>query len=203
VIHAAVKSDKGCASCHSSHASDNAKLLLSPEKDTCLSCHKAIVTAGMTALHGPVAEGKCTPCHDPHGGENAKLLVAGFPRDAYVPYSDKAYALCFSCHKRDLVQYADTSFATGFRDGERNLHFLHVNNQQKGRSCKLCHSLHGGSSPKLMAESVPFGAWSLPLKFVKTETGGSCSPGCHKMQSYDRKSPGKKPEAAKPPGTRS
>jgi hypothetical protein len=47
----------------------------------------------------------------------------------------------------------------------------------------------------LIADSVPFGKWSLPLKFVKTETGGSCAPGCHKPQSYDRKNPGKKPAA--------
>ena len=153
----------------------------------------------MTTLHGPINEGKCTPCHDPHGGPNAKLLVAEFPPNPYAPYTDKEYALCFTCHKRDLVQYPDTSFATGFRDGERNLHYLHVNNKQKGRSCKLCHALHGSTSPKLIADSVPFGKWNLPLKFVKTDTGGSCSPGCHKTQSYDRKTPGKKPEAATPP----
>ena len=66
------------------------------------------------------------------------------------------------------------------------------------KSCKMCHALHGSSSSKLIADSVPFGKWSLPLKFVKTETGGSCSPGCHKAQNYDRKTPGKKPEAPKP-----
>jgi predicted CXXCH cytochrome family protein len=197
VVHAAVKSEKGCASCHSPHASDNAKLLLVPEKATCLGCHKTVVTTAMTTLHGPIKDGKCTPCHDPHGGPNARLLVAAFSPAPYVPYTDTEYALCFSCHKRELVQYPDTSFATGFRDGERNLHYLHVNNKQKGRSCKLCHNLHGSSQPKLIADSVPFGKWSLPLKFVKTETGGSCSPGCHKMQSYDRKTPGKKPEPAK------
>jgi predicted CXXCH cytochrome family protein len=150
----------------------------------------------MTVLHGPIADGKCTPCHEPHGGPNAKLLVREFPVTPYVPYTDQEYALCFGCHKRDLVQYADTSFATGFRDGERNLHFVHVN-QPKGRNCVLCHDVHGGTSPKLIAASVPFGKWSLPIKFVKTDTGGSCAPGCHKPQVYDRKSPGKKPEAPK------
>jgi predicted CXXCH cytochrome family protein len=199
VVHGAVKSEKGCASCHSPHASDNAKLLLLPEKETCLSCHKTIITKNMTTLHGPIGEGKCTPCHDPHGSPNAKLLAAEFPTGPYVPYTDKEYALCFSCHKRDLLQFPDTSFATGFRDGERNLHYLHVNNKQKGRSCVMCHNVHGSSQTKLIADSVPFGKWSLPLKFVKTDTGGSCSPGCHKTQNYDRKNPGKKPEPAKPP----
>jgi predicted CXXCH cytochrome family protein len=187
VVHAAVKSAKGCASCHSPHASDNEKLLLLPEKETCLGCHKTIIAANATTIHGPVKDGTCTKCHDPHGGPNAKLLVAGFPKDPYVPYTDTEFALCFTCHKRELLQYPDTSFATGFRDGERNLHFLHVNNKQKGRNCRLCHEMHASAGPKLIADTVPFGTWRLPLKFVKTETGGSCAPGCHKPQTYDRK----------------
>ena len=198
VVHAAVKSEKGCASCHSPHASDNAKLLLTPEKDACLGCHKDIITKTMTVLHGPINEGHCTACHDPHGAAYSKLLAREFSPDTYVPYTENEYALCFGCHKRDLLQYPDTSFATNFRDGERNLHYLHVNNKQKGRSCRLCHNLHGGSSPKLMRDSATFGKWNLPIKFVKTDTGGGCSPGCHKPAWYDRQSPGRKPESPKP-----
>jgi predicted CXXCH cytochrome family protein len=201
VGHAAVKDAKGCANCHSPHASDEAKLLLKPEKETCLGCHSAVLTKGMTVLHGPINEGKCTPCHDPHGGQYPKLLTKEFPPDPYVAYTDAEFGLCFGCHKRDLVQYPDTSFATGFRDGERNLHYLHVNNKQKGRSCTLCHNVHGSISPKLIAESVSFGKWRLPLKFVKTANGGSCAPGCHKQYSYDRQRSGKKPEAPKPAAT--
>ncbi len=152
----------------------------------------------MTVLHGPIKDGTCTACHDPHGAKFANLLAKEFPADAYAPYTDTEYELCFSCHKRDLLQYPDTSFATGFRDGERNLHYLHVNNKAKGRSCRLCHNMHGSANPKLIADAVPFGKWSLPLKFVKTETGGGCSPGCHKPQYYDRQVPGRKPEAPKP-----
>ncbi len=123
----------------------------------------------MTVLHGPIRDGSCTGCHEPHGGKETKLLVDSFPATAYVPYTDTAYALCFTCHDRDLLKYPDTSFATGFRDGERNLHFLHVNNAQKGRSCVLCHDLHGGTNDALIAESVTFGSWKLPLKFVPTD----------------------------------
>ena len=191
--HAALKDPRGCVACHVPHASDQPTLLAAPEKDTCLGCHKTVVTATMTTLHGPIKDGACTPCHDPHGGANPKLLVAGFRTTSYVPYTDTEYALCFSCHKRELVKYPDTSFATGFRDGERNLHFVHVNDARKGRNCTMCHELHGSNQPKLIAVSVPFGSWSLPLKFAKTETGGSCAPGCHAPRSYDRKSPVKKP----------
>ena len=193
VVHAAVTSQKGCAACHSPHAAEQKGLLLQPEKEICLGCHDKVLTPAMTVLHGPIRDGSCTACHEPHGGTEANLLVGGFPATAYVPYTDTAYALCFKCHKRDLLQYPDTSFATNFRDGERNLHYLHVNNAQKGRSCALCHNLHGGTNAALVAESVTFGSWKLPLKFVPTESGGSCSPGCHRPAVYDRKNPGKKP----------
>jgi len=31
----------------------------------------------------------------------------------------------------------------------------------------------------------------LPIKFTKTETGGSCEVGCHKKKYYDRVEPAK------------
>jgi len=198
-VHAAVKEGKGCLSCHNPHAGDSPNLLPGPQAETCLGCHPSIVTKNMTLRHGPIQQGNCAPCHDPHASPYPRLLSLEFPAGPYAPYTDQEYALCFSCHKRDMVQFPDTTFATGFRDGERNLHYLHVNNKQKGRSCVLCHSLHGSSSPKLVAQSVTFGKWTLPIKFVKTETGGSCAPGCHRPLSYDRKNPGKKPDIPKPP----
>jgi predicted CXXCH cytochrome family protein len=192
VVHPAAKQGKACASCHSPHASDSRKLLLIPEKETCLGCHRNILTPDRTVLHAPIQKGMCTACHDPHGAPYPNLLARSFPAGMYVPYTESEYGLCFSCHNRDLVQYADTSFATNFRDGERNLHYLHVNNKQKGRSCNLCHDVHASKSPLLLADVVRFGKWDLPIKFVKTETGGGCTPGCHKPYKYDRKNPVRK-----------
>jgi predicted CXXCH cytochrome family protein len=200
-VHAPVKTAMGCASCHAPHASDGEKLLTKPGKDLCLGCHKTVLKKNQTVLHGPVKEGKCTPCHDPHGSPNTKLMVKDFPSDLYVPYTDNAYALCFSCHNRDLLRYPDTSFATGFRDGDRNLHFIHVNKKEKGRNCKSCHNMHASEFPKLVPDKVLFGKWDLPLKYIKSETGGSCAPGCHKKFNYDRKTPGKEPEPVKPKET--
>lgn len=196
VVHTAVL--MGCTLCHSPHASDNRRMLLNPEKDTCLGCHPAIIAKNMTVFHGPINEGRCTACHNPHGGQYPRMLAGTFPSEPYVPYTDTEFGVCFSCHKRDLLQYPETSFATNFRDGEKNLHYVHVNNKQKGRSCRLCHNIHGSPNPKLIADSVSFGKWDLPLKYVKTDTGGGCSPGCHKPRYYDRKTPGKKPEVEKP-----
>jgi predicted CXXCH cytochrome family protein len=187
VQHGALK-QKGCVACHSPHASDHKGMLLTSAKDTCLLCHDDVVSGKRKVLHGKDHDGNCAACHNPHGGEFRKLLAGEFPTTSYVPYTDKEFGLCFKCHKRDMLQYADTSFATGFRDGDRNLHFLHVNQKDKGRNCTMCHSLHGSNGPMLIADTVPFGKWDLPLKFEKTESGGSCAPGCHRALAYDRKS---------------
>jgi predicted CXXCH cytochrome family protein len=196
-IHAPIKSEKSCASCHSAHTSEAEKLLPKTEGQLCLDCHKDIIKKNYTILHGPIKDGKCTPCHNPHSSTQERLLVKKYSTDEYIPYSDKEYELCFNCHNRELLRFPETSFATGFRDGEKNLHFVHVNKKDKGRNCKLCHTVHGGTLPKLIAENVSFGKWKLPLKFVKTETGGSCTPGCHRTFNYDRKTPGKAPELEK------
>lgn len=190
VAHAPVASEQGCASCHSPHASPNPSLLLAAEKDTCTSCHSNVLTRSMTTLHGPIAAGSCTTCHRPHGGGEAKLLAGAFPATPYAPWDEAAYGLCFECHDADLARYPDTSFATGFRDGDRNLHWVHVNGgTAKGRTCRLCHDMHGAGNDKLLAETVRFGQWNLPLRFAATATGGGCSPGCHRPYQYDREKP--------------
>jgi predicted CXXCH cytochrome family protein len=198
IIHAPVLSEQGCVSCHSPHAADADKLLARPGKELCLGCHTDIIKKGDTMLHGPIRDGFCTPCHNPHGSPNNYLLLGEFPDDLYAPYTDKEYGLCFTCHNRDLLRFPDTSFATGFRDGDRNLHYLHVNRKEKGRSCIACHAIHSGKNPKMIADRVPFGKWKYPLNYVKTDTGGSCQPGCHKKLSYDRKTPGQ-PQLKPPP----
>lgn len=196
-IHPPIKSEHACASCHAPHSSEMEKLLPKSGKDFCLDCHTDLIKKKQTVLHGPIKDGQCTPCHDPHGTAEDKLLIKSFPRDFYVSYTEKEFQLCFSCHNRDLLRNPTTGYATQFRDGERNLHYIHVNRKEKGRNCKSCHVIHAGETPKLIADGVPFGKWNLPLRYVKTETGGSCAPGCHKKYSYDRKQPGKEAEAPK------
>jgi len=189
VRHPPATEQDGCTTCHQPHAAGRARLLREPQKELCLGCHDGIVRPSMKTLHAPVAEGECTACHDPHGSADAKLLVASFPEGHYVAYTGEQFALCFECHDRDMVAYPDTSFATEFRDGERNLHYVHVNDPRKGRSCALCHELHGSENERLIASTVPFGSWKLPLGFARTATGGSCAPGCHQPQAYDRENP--------------
>ena len=78
---------------------------------------------------------------------------------------------------------------TGFRNGNLNLHFLHVN-REKGRSCRTCHEVHAGNQAKHIRNDVPFGkAWMLPIDFTENRNGGTCVAGCHKPKDYNRVNP--------------
>ncbi len=200
--HGALSLRDQCANCHDAHASDHPSLLNAPQEVLCLECHDRPVTAndGRTIpdmapsirnrrfLHGPVEAGNCTACHNVHGSSQSRLLRANFTDAFYASFDLKNYALCFECHEPDLVTEERTTELTAFRDGDRNLHYLHVNRQTKGRTCRACHEIHGSDHPSHIAESVPFGdsQWALPIEFRATATGGSCAPGCHKPMSYSR-----------------
>ena len=147
---------------------------------------KKIITES-NYVHGALEMGGCAGCHTPHASEFPKLLIASFPGNSYAHSSEKDFELCFSCHGRDLLMYPETSFSTDFRDGIRNLHYLHVTKGLRGRNCIVCHDVHGSDQPKLMAASADFGKWHMKIDFKKTETGGSCAPGCHRVKEYDRK----------------
>jgi predicted CXXCH cytochrome family protein len=203
--HAAVTTDRQCMNCHDPHASDHPRVLLTDMKSLCLECHdrvldtddggtisdiKAVIDGG-TNLHGPVAQSNCAGCHQIHGGDHFRMLVREYPAEFYAPFEEESYALCFSCHEKQLVLDARTTALTDFRNGDQNLHFLHVNRDKKGRTCRACHETHASTNPKHIRDSVPFGrgGWQLPINFEKTPSGGSCAPGCHKPYEYDRFEP--------------
>ena len=92
--------------------------------------------------------------------------------------------------RNEIATKNSTETLTDFRNGKLNLHFVHVN-REKGRSCKACHEVHAGNQEKHIAFEVPYGKsnWMLPIKYTKTETGGTCVVGCHKEKPYDRVNP--------------
>jgi predicted CXXCH cytochrome family protein len=204
VVHGPVMAEGGCVTCHQPHYSSLPRLQRFEQPQLCLDCHdETIRTADgreiedMATLleenenhHGPIRNGACTACHDPHAANEFRLLFQSYPLEFYAPFEAERYALCFSCHVADLVLDESGTGLTGFRDGDRNLHWLHVN-RQKGRSCRACHEVHASNRPFHMRESVPFGAsgWLLEINFEKTDDGGSCEPGCHKLQKYRRTAP--------------
>ena len=222
--HEAVSTGAACRNCHDPHASDFSALLGHDMVDTCLSCHdreiklpdgtrlmnmKAVLATG-NSLHGPIAQRNCVACHQIHGGSHFRLLVKEYPPEFYAPFHEESYGLCFSCHERQLVLDPRTDRLTNFRNGDVNLHYLHVNKEVKGRTCRACHETHASNKAKHIREAVPFGAggWMLPVNFEKAETGGKCSPGCHRPYGYDRVrpvanvvEPGPPPAGTSPPAT--
>jgi len=136
-------------------------------------------------LHPPFEAGLCTTCHQPHASDARRLLAAAYPLDFYASYSEATYGLCFTCHASDIFKEPRTLADTGFRSGNLNLHYRHVN-RDKGRYCGACHSPHGSRQPKLINTSMHFGTRTLGIKYEKTETGGTCSPACHSSIAYDR-----------------
>ncbi len=203
--HGAVFTADRCANCHDAHASDRPALLRDRQDVLCLECHdRPIVTSGgrtigdmMPAIrerrfrHGPVRSGDCTACHSVHGASHERLLREHFPGEFYASFAVENYALCFSCHDSALVTEPRTTTLTGFRDGDVNLHFVHVNRERKGRTCRACHEIHGSNLPRHLSEAVLFegSSWAMPLAFTPTTTGGSCAPGCHRPMSYQRGAP--------------
>jgi predicted CXXCH cytochrome family protein len=201
--HSATVTGKACLNCHAPHGGNRAKLMKADPIQACLACHDkkievsaAHVVPSMAILndpkqfkHGPLREGDCSGCHLPHGGPINKLLAAAYPEPLYQPFSIDKYALCFSCHDKNLALQEKTTGLTKFRNGEQNLHYLHVNKQDKGRSCRACHATHTSAQPLHLRDTVPFGKWEMPIQFRPTPTGGSCSPGCHQEMRYDRNTP--------------
>jgi predicted CXXCH cytochrome family protein len=199
VKHSPFTESPSCLNCHNPHLSQNDHLLNSDDMNTCLSCHDEPIKVGQYELarigqmllanpmhHGPIQSKECSECHKPHGSSNFRLLTDEYPKESYTPFLESKYQLCFRCHEPTLAEEERTTTATGFRNGDRNLHFVHVNQVPTGRNCRLCHEVHASSLPKHMRISAPFGTWELPIGFNETEDGGSCSPGCHAMKKYER-----------------
>lgn len=198
IVHKPLMQEGGCTSCHAVHFSQGRKLLSVDGVNLCLGCHNTDKLgnpplknikkeiAGKKFLHKPVAEGKCQACHDPHGNDNYRLLKGSYPADIYSPYKDGIYGLCLSCHDKDMLRFAETTLYTKFRNGKRNLHYVHVVNR-KGRTCRICHEPHASDGEKLInATGFKFGEWDIPINLKFSATGGSCAPGCHRPFRYDR-----------------
>jgi len=219
--HSAIK-ENGCTSCHNPHGADNAKLLKVTEftQELCLSCHKKnenwekgdevhgaakakLLKADSAALcskcheeifenkdkgsmHTPARNGECLKCHGQHYGEKEFLLNKTYEMESYVVNTEKSFQLCFSCHSPFR--------STKFRNGENNLHSLHVLNKDKEkdgkeRGCTVCHDPHRSSQEMQIRTSFTYKKVKLPILFQKLPNGGNCTTACHGKKDYDRMSP--------------
>lgn len=197
-VHGPVKKLE-CLSCHSPHNSVHSKLKKQEEPELCFKCHNKSIKSGeieyeaikpklkLKFVHPPLMNG-CNECHKPHSSKNSFLLTDEFHEGNYVPGKSESFALCFKCHDNNLLTMKNTDNATNFRNGNTNLHFLHIGNE-KGRNCTLCHDVHGADKEHLIKDKSKFGAWTMTMNYTKSENGGSCAPGCHKELTYDKTIP--------------
>ena len=203
VKHAAVTTGEKCSNCHNPHAANVEKLLIQLPFDLCINCHskdgmmsddgkpmtnfKAWL-ADNKVWHEPVKAKDCSACHRTHGGDNFRLLVSAYPSSFYAPYEAKAYALCYGCHNDKVVSVEETTTLTGFRDGSRNLHYVHVH-KERGRTCRACHEVHASKQDHHIRDGVPYGpkGWMLKINYTKLPTGGSCAKTCHETKTYNNK----------------
>jgi predicted CXXCH cytochrome family protein len=201
VQHAAMTMENGCSNCHDAHGTPERGLLRQRMDAMCLTCHNKEIkatdghmiadmrpTVNAKFRHGPIRSGTCSACHNAHGASKPGLLTKESPRTFYTSFAEEKYELCFTCHEKQLVTLEKTDSLTGFRNGDVNLHYLHVNREEKGRTCKTCHNVHGSENPKHIADDVPFerGEWAMKVGFSKADEGGSCTPSCHKTRDYKR-----------------
>jgi predicted CXXCH cytochrome family protein len=203
VKHGALEQGAKCANCHNPHGTSVEKLLIQLPFDQCVNCHavddmkddRGVVLTNFKkwlaenkVLHAPVQAKDCSACHRTHGGENFRLLVAEYPAAFYAPYDRQNYALCFGCHNEKVVSEPETRTLTNFRDGARNLHFLHVNKADRGRTCRTCHEVHASRQARHVRDGVPYGprGWVLKINYTRTATGGQCARTCHDTKIYVR-----------------
>jgi predicted CXXCH cytochrome family protein len=189
-LHEPVAEGK-CTLCHKNHGSEYRPLLVKNQRQLCFSCHEDTMSEldRFKYAHKPVVDRGCTVCHAAHRSDYFRLLIKEYPSEFYASFDISKYDLCFSCHKADKVLIKETENLTDFRNGKTNLHYLHVNTSEKGRTCRACHATHASDEPKHLRKAVAYGGWGVPIQFKKTESGGGCSPGCHDPRNYDRSNP--------------
>ena len=195
--HKPMSSPEGCLDCHSPHSSNFRRILVAEDRELCLSCHdreygasdstivniKQVIEAA--EFEHSALKGGCSSCHLPHGSEYPSILVDAFPQGKYAEGTYENHALCLLCHDSDLLEAESTTVSTNFRDGDRNMHYLHSAGK-KGRNCHLCHNVHAAPNNYIIENIVKYGAWNMELNFEISENGGSCMPGCHAKYSYSR-----------------
>ncbi len=201
--HSELLENPNCLRCHEAHSATRESLLSGSSQKLCLTCHEKDiktdsdrVISGLGAeivegarLHGPLVSQNCAGCHEPHGNARGRFLLKAYPPGFYSPYTPEAYAMCFSCHDSALTAKKHTTKDTMFRDGDVNLHYLHVNKTRKGRTCRACHAAHATKNPHMLSAAAPFGEWKIPIGFTKEDSGGTCASGCHPSKTYNREGP--------------
>jgi predicted CXXCH cytochrome family protein len=164
---------------------------------TCGDCH--------ASDSGPGAGGGGP--RGPHGSIYPHLLERNYTTTYPTAESPTAYALCYKCHRSDVLFAPPTTAATalqhsGFWTGATptggdhvSLHALHV--RDRSTPCSACHNAHGISSsagtPAQNGHLVDFDVSIVTpgpdglLRYQSLGPGsGSCNLSCHGVQHSER-----------------
>ncbi|MHB8834917.1 MAG: cytochrome c3 family protein [Candidatus Methylomirabilia bacterium] len=151
-------------------------------------CHARLLEAATGSVHLPASGDDCAACHD-LSLEPATRFVRGAPAGGSDdPESARAWdlALCAGCHGEGLLAPNAQAATTGFADGKRNLHALHVQ-AGRGRRCLPCHDPHASRQAKLLRERIQTrGKARIAQEFRGEPRGGWCKTGCHAPKRYKR-----------------
>ncbi|MFH0794433.1 MAG: cytochrome c3 family protein [bacterium] len=188
-----------CGECHYAHKRGAKKHVRENAAESCQTCHdlgikvddRTLENVGKRLreahyIHEPLKGESCPTCHIPHGADQPALLKEGYPAGTHQTYSSGAYELCWTCHDKALAENPEAVGVTNFRDGEKNLHRLHLVELKRGRACHLCHEAHTSDVPHLIRKHVRFGDWGAELTYKPTADGGSCLTPCHLEKKYSR-----------------
>jgi predicted CXXCH cytochrome family protein len=155
-------------------------------------CHARLLEAAAAvrvgSVHQPAADGECVACHDLALSSEVRFVKGALSGAADGPESARAWdlVLCSGCHGEVLLAPNASATATGFADGKRNLHVLHVQ-AGRGRRCLPCHDPHAARQPQLLRERIlARGKARITQEFRGEPKGGWCKTGCHAPKSYKR-----------------
>ncbi len=155
-------------------------------------CHARLLEAAAGArvgsVHQPAADAECVSCHDLALPSGASFIKGAPSGNAAGPAAARAWdlAFCSGCHGEGFLAVSAPATATGFADGNRNLHTLHVQ-AGRGRRCLPCHDPHASRQAKLLRERIPTrGKAKIAQEFRGEPKGGWCKTGCHAPKSYTR-----------------
>ena len=115
----------------------------------------------------------CSDCHDPHGADTPHLLVARYEQpNAYLPYLQSNYALCYRCHDQNILLAPTLSAFPP--------HQSHVETHKV--PCSVCHDPHGVA---VNAHLINFDTRSsfvnpIPAPVYDSATR-SCTVSCHSV----------------------
>ncbi|XOB63932.1 cytochrome c3 family protein [Deferribacteres bacterium DY0037] len=196
-LHGKQKLDKSCLSCHKVHNSETKRLLVKPDNDGCLDCHKKggsaekmipgdhshpvnMVVDRKLDEHFKVTENgmfTCVSCHDPHSESKVAKIDKDFLRGGFEDFD----TFCIACHegqkevagsdhdmrKKDSEELCSQCHAVHNAKSGKSIMTLEYDYSTEDDSCKVCHNDKGSADKKVVMEGHKLGKINAHEKYGK------------------------------------